>query len=141
MNVTTAFLHPKLPEEIYVKLPGSQIRRLLKSMYGLKPASHVWYLELDTVLRRLNFTSTLNDTCVYIRFQTGVLLLVGIYVGDILIFSNNDKSKSWLRVKLMKTFSMKDLGSLNPCPGIQVTRQDRSIILNQESYLRHALQI
>ena len=59
-DVKTAFLHARLPYDIFVKqIPGypeadaSTVLRLLLALYGLKQSSHEWYKLLSSLLASL----------------------------------------------------------------------------------------
>lgn len=59
MDVTTAFLHSELEEEIYMELPNGyrlngKTCQLKKSIYGLKQATRAWNRKLDKLLKNLN---------------------------------------------------------------------------------------
>ena len=59
MNVKTAFLYPELKETVYVmppegygdfmpdQRPIAKMLRIPKCLYGLKPAPHEWYKDID----------------------------------------------------------------------------------------------
>ena len=59
LDVETAFLNGKLDNELYLKLPhdcgkfSGQLKRLHKSMYGLKQASRVWNILLDEEVSKI----------------------------------------------------------------------------------------
>jgi len=58
MDVTTAFLHPDLDEEIDMVLPdgyklNGEVCRLTKSIYGLKHASRAWNKKLEQYVERV----------------------------------------------------------------------------------------
>ena len=62
-DVKTAFLHARLPYDIYAKqIPGypeadtTTVLRLLVALYGLKQSSHEWYKLLSTILSTLGLT-------------------------------------------------------------------------------------
>jgi hypothetical protein len=56
MDVKKAFLHGDLSEEIYMEYPqgfmqdSSLVRRLKKSLYGLKHALRAWYAKMDSYM-------------------------------------------------------------------------------------------
>jgi len=62
LDIETAFLNGTLDKEIYMKaLDGfgtekNDLWKLLKSLYGLKQASHVWNKLLDGTLKKLSFS-------------------------------------------------------------------------------------
>ncbi|POM67220.1 Gag-pol Polyprotein [Phytophthora palmivora] len=71
MDMKTAFLTGSLDEEIYVEEPGDfQIPgnkhlgcKLLKSLYGLKQTSHIWYLTLSAFLESVGFYMHITYRC------------------------------------------------------------------------------
>ncbi|KAL1448085.1 hypothetical protein WDU94_013979 [Cyamophila willieti] len=146
MDVVTAFLHPKLDEEIYMELPrddqfDGKCCKLLKSIYGLKQASHVWNLELDKALKNLEFQQSKYDPCVYIRRSSVSVIYVSVYVDDLLIFSNNEVEKNRVKSKLMETFQMKDLGPAHYILGycINYKKQEKCLTLDQSKYIQEVL--
>ena len=62
LGIETTFLNGTLDEEIYMRAPdgfnteNSSVWRLLKSLHGLKQASHVWNKLLNSTLKELGFT-------------------------------------------------------------------------------------
>ena len=58
MDVTTAFLHAELEEEVYLEIPEGMFEKelpgkvicLLKALYGLKQSPRMWNLHIDKVL-------------------------------------------------------------------------------------------
>ena len=78
MDVITAFLNGTLHEEIYITQPEGYIKygtayqvcRLLKSLYGLKHASHVWYETFDTFLISQGFLKCTSNLNFYIKQST-----------------------------------------------------------------------
>lgn len=68
IDVTCAFLHGDLFEEVYMSLPpgfsnrwGNKICRLKKSLYGLKQASRQWNIKLTQALTDSGFTQSHYD--------------------------------------------------------------------------------
>ena len=107
MDVDTAFLHPKLDEDVYISLPegynlrcspngdsspnerlpndrASYVCKLNKALYGLKQAPRVWYSDIDNFLTKsLSFHRSVHDANLYMMH--GLFLL--LWVDDILLFS------------------------------------------------------
>ncbi|KAL0456563.1 UNVERIFIED_CONTAM: Retrovirus-related Pol polyprotein from transposon TNT 1-94 [Sesamum latifolium] len=73
MDVKTAFLNGELKEEIYMKQPEGfsssngehLVRKLKKSIYGLKQASRQWYLKVHDVISSFRFIENIMDQCIY----------------------------------------------------------------------------
>ena len=97
MDVVTAFLHGVLKEELYISQPEgyiqpsnpSKVCHLLKSLHGLKQAACVWYEAFDSFLLSHGFLKCISDTNVYIRRFGSYLILLGLYIDDLIIISND----------------------------------------------------
>src|SRR3954469_25187831 len=93
-------------------------------------------------MARISFIRSQFDHCVYFIFLPGnsfVILL--LYVGDILIASNNVEDVKRVKAKLNKEFDMKDLGVASRIIGIDIRRDRKQskLCLSQEAYLRKIL--
>ena len=105
MDITTAFLHGDLEEEVYMKQPEGFLAqdqehlvcRLKRSIYGLKQAPRCWNQALDAQLKTMGFEQSSNDPCIYISTTDGLLILA-VYVDDILL-----AGKSQQRIAQVKT--------------------------------------
>ena len=73
MDVTCAFLNGELEEEIYMRQPqGSEVKgkedlvcKLRRSIYCLKQSTRSWNTTLDGKLKRMGFSQTKGDPCIY----------------------------------------------------------------------------
>ena len=114
--------HGMLKEKIYMGQPEGFIKkgeerkvcRLIRSIYGLKQASRVWYETFAKILNeKMSFRVIHSDAGVYVlrRQEGNIDIVIILYVDDILIMGN-DKP---LIIKIKKSlsnqeFKMKDLG-------------------------------
>jgi len=97
MDVITTFLNGILREEIYITQPKGyikpgtthQVHRLLKSLYGLKQTPHVWYKTFDTFLLGQDFFKCALDPNIYTEQSHTFILLLGLYIDDLVIISDN----------------------------------------------------
>ena len=153
MDVKLAFLHGMLKEEIYMEQPEGFVKkgeekkvcRLIRSIYGLKQASRVWYETFAKFLNeKMSFQVIHSDAGVYVlrRQEGNIDIVIILYVDDILIMGN-DKP---LIIKIKKSlssqeFKMKDLGPAESYLGMRITRdrKRRLIWLDQVSYVTNAL--
>ena len=113
MNITTAFLHGDLEEEIYMKQPegflieGQEhlVYQLKKSIYGLKQAPCCWNQALDAQLKIMGFSHrvTMIHVLVYIS-ATGSLLILAVYVDDILPAGKSQTRITQVKTELGKSF-------------------------------------
>ena len=75
MDVKIAFLNGDLSEEVYMSQPEglkengkeNMVCRLKRSIYGLKQASHQWYLKFDKIVMSFGFIKNKFDQCVYMK--------------------------------------------------------------------------
>jgi hypothetical protein len=148
MDVQTAFLYPKLPESVYMSLPKGvdappgMVCKLKYGLYGLKQSSFLWNQELNGFLLSLGFTRSVSDPCLYVRRQNGHLLIMACYVDDLVIASNDDSQKSWLKQQLSARYKMTDCGELEWFLGMRIQR-DRAnnvITLDQKQYIETILE-
>ncbi|MBW0563847.1 hypothetical protein O181_103562 [Austropuccinia psidii MF-1] len=71
-DVTSAYLHSKVDEVIFVRPPPgviigeNKVLRLKKALYGLKQAGRCWWLHLKNVLQEIGFKENDNDQSTYV---------------------------------------------------------------------------
>lgn len=120
MNVIGAYIESALGQNeqpIYMKIPQGRLAdreglvyKILKSLYGLKQAGRLWNKTITKFFQRIGFTPTNADACILTIKWKGELVIVGVYVDDLLLGSRSVEALEWLKVLLMREFSMKDLG-------------------------------
>ena len=129
MDVSTAFLHGELTDEVYMKQPEGFIEtgkedlvcRLKQSIYGLRQSPRCWNHALDGKLKEMEFKQTSSDPCLYVSFDSeGVLFLVAVYVDDIVLGGKSKAKMDAVKEELSKKFEMKDLGPLHHFLGVKV---------------------
>ncbi|KAL3623658.1 hypothetical protein CASFOL_032474 [Castilleja foliolosa] len=149
MDVTTAFLHGELEEEIFMNQPTgfekgeNKVCLLKKSLYGLKQAPRQWNKRFDLFMNSIGYKRSMYDNCAYTNggndWSTRVLLL--LYVDDILIIGKSRKIVDGLKSKLKMEFEMKDMGKASKILGIDISRnrKTRTMTLSQHKYLEKVL--
>ena len=130
MDVKTAFLTGHLEEEIYMSQPEgfrgkgneNKVCKLNRSIYGLKQASHQWYILFDNAITSYGFSMTEGDHCIYSKVIGQNFVLISLYVDDILIASNDKiilmEVKAWLSSK----FDIKDMGEASYILRVKIHR-------------------
>jgi len=90
----------------------------------------------------MRFKRSKADSCVYFKREDKNRAIIAIYVDDLLILTNNEKTKVLLKGKLSQKFDMKDLGEARYLLGMNITRDRKSgkIWLNQTTYIQRILQ-
>ncbi|KAI5317937.1 hypothetical protein L3X38_037644 [Prunus dulcis] len=98
--------------------------KLNRSLYGLKQATRAWYDELFQALISLGFQSSQADTSLFIKAGP----------GPDLVFGSSPSACQQVIQHLSSQFPVKDLGPLHYFLGLQVTRTDRGLFMNQTKY-------
>jgi hypothetical protein len=152
MDVTTAFLHPEIEDniQVYMKQPKGMVVKgkehlvckLLKGLYGLKQASHLWYNDVCEQLISYGLKKSSFDPCVFYDDNGKSLTIVAIYVDDFIVVTDDKNMYNDLLKKLGSKYDMKDLGNATRFVGVEINRnrKDRTITLNQPAYVQHILE-
>jgi len=120
LDVSNAFLHGVLDEEVYMEQPqgfvdpnyADHVCKLNKSIYGLKQAPRAWFTRLSQALLNLGFCGSQVDHSLFIYHLDSVHVFLLVYVDDIILTGNHEGIMNSFIAKLKTDFSMKDLGSL-----------------------------
>ncbi|KAL0284522.1 UNVERIFIED_CONTAM: Retrovirus-related Pol polyprotein from transposon TNT 1-94 [Sesamum radiatum] len=117
-----------------------KVRRLQRSIYGLKQASQSWNTRFDEVIRGYDFIKNNCNHCIYKINGSSVAYLV-LYVDDILLIENDVKMLGDIKAWLSTQFSMKDIGEASYILGIKIyrDRSRRMLGLTQSSYIEKVL--
>jgi len=145
MDVTTAFLHGELEEQIYMAVPegvsvqnhNSKVCLLKKSLYGLQQNPRQWYLRFDQYIVGCGFVRSSYDSCVYYLQEKDQYTYLLLYVDDMLIASHSMIGIQRVKDILESEFDMKNLGEAKMILGMSINRNRSkgSLIPNQEAYL------
>ena len=128
----------------YKGMPG-MVWRLLKSLYGLKQASLMWYKLFRSTLKKLGFTCSEFDhgLFIYCRHFNGqpTLCFLAIHVDDGLGTSDSSLFLTHLKSEIAKAFGIKDLGPVTSFIGFQFERNraTRELWIHQENYIDNLL--
>ncbi|CAI7843587.1 unnamed protein product, partial [Closterium sp. NIES-53] len=146
MDVTTAYLHGVLKEELYMRQPpgfddgSGRVCRLKKSIYGLKQAPRQWYLKFDEALMDFGFERSECDPALYHLVRDEGRLSLYLYVDDILLLSSSMVLLDEVKGLLSSRFRMKDLGEAKYYLGVQIERDESGILTHQERYILNMLE-
>lgn len=147
MDVNSAFLNGELKEEIYMDQPDGFVKdktkvcKLIKSLYGLKQASRVWYQRFDEFITRGGFRRCEADHCLYTKFEDGNIQYILIFVDDMIIISNDMDIITSTKRTFAKEFEMTDIDKVESYLGIHIqqNKEDETISLGQPQYMKTIL--
>ena len=94
------------------------VYKLKISIYGLKQASHQWYLKFHQVVLSFGFEVNTIEDCVYHKFSGSRFMFLVLYVDDILLNSGDVELLRKTKKFLSNKFEMKDLGEASFVLGI-----------------------
>ena len=145
-NFNGAYLNSTLNDdkELYMHEPPRyesqgehKVKRLHKSLYGLKQAGRKWYDTLTRALADMGFRTSSADPGVFITKPDHHILILAIHIDDCILTGSSPELISQYKSKLNDCYALTNLGPIHWLLGIKVT-QDRSahtISLSQTSYI------
>ncbi|GJV19603.1 retrovirus-related pol polyprotein from transposon TNT 1-94 [Tanacetum coccineum] len=156
MDVSNAFLHGDLYEEVYMKVPlgytgqgkpvsagkfldPNMVCKLKKSLYGLKQAPRQWFAKLSSALLDSGYTQSKTDYSLFVKKHNESFTIVLVYVDDLLITGNDEEQISSLKPQLSSVFHMKYLGEVNYFLGLEISRTAQGIFISQHKYTKDLL--
>ncbi|PNY16822.1 retrovirus-related Pol polyprotein from transposon TNT 1-94 [Trifolium pratense] len=146
MDVSNAFLHGDLDEEVYMQVPegyhtpkAGMVCRLRKSLYGLKQASRNWYSKLSHALIEYGFQESHADHSLFTYSREGEFMAVLVYVDDLVIAGNYSDTCTNFKQYLRRCFHMKDLGPLKYFLGLELARGATGLFMCQRKYIMDIL--
>ena len=149
-NFNGAYLNGKLDEneEIYMQGPlgyksqdKDTIKRLQKSLYGLKQAGRKWYDMLAHVLADLGFRVIQADLGVFYKHQEDHILILVVHVNDCIFTGTSPSLITEYKQKFHKHYALTNLGPISWLLGIQITHNcsEHTISLSQSTYIKSIL--
>ena len=145
MDVSTAFLHGELTEEVYMRQPEGFIEpgkehlicRLKRSIYGLKQSPRCWNHTLHTQLKTMGFKQTSSDPCLYVYLESeGVPFLIAVYVDDIVLGGRSEAKMTAVKKELSHKFEMKDRGPLHHFLGVKIIQDQLAGVIWSDGSLQ-----
>ena len=148
MDVVSAFLNGNLQEEIYMRQPPGlapepghrkdAVCKLGKAIYGLKQSGREWFIALTEFLTTYGFLACPQDESLFCL--RGGEMVIAVYVDDLLIVAEDQKSLDHFKQAVARRFKIKDLGIATQFLGMEICYlEDGSITLGQGRYCREIL--
>ncbi|KAL9427141.1 hypothetical protein AB3S75_033856 [Citrus x aurantiifolia] len=119
----------------------NMVRKLKRSIYGLKQASKQWYLKFHDIVTSYGFQENVVDQYRYLRVSGSKYIISVLYVDDILLAANDTNFLLETKQMLSYSFDIKDLDEAYFVLGIEILRdKSRGVLgLSQKTYIDHIL--
>jgi hypothetical protein len=150
LNFRNAYLYGKLDEEIYMEQPEGftapgttkehYVLRLLRALYGLKQAGLAWWRALKQSMEEMGFVSLTSDAGIFVYKRDGFFVVAIVYVDDAIFCGPNKALVIAMKETFMRRWETRDLGEVTEFLRMRITREGRSIHLDQSAYLRVVLE-
>jgi hypothetical protein len=141
LDVNNAFLHGDLEEDVYMTIPDGvvhnkpgQVCKLLKSLYGLKQASRMWYEKLTSLLIQEGYTQSTSDYSLFTLTTSTDFTALLVYVDDVILAGTSIAEFDRIKKILDAQFKIKDLGALKYFLGLEVAQSREGIHISQRKY-------
>ena len=106
--------------------------KLNMEVYGLKKAASGWNKTIHAVFLMIDFRSSGEDQCVYIKGNISNIVHVCSYVADMIIASKTSREIQGVRTALKHSFKMKELGKVKFMLGIEIDHnRNGSTLMNR----------
>ncbi|XP_057514981.1 uncharacterized mitochondrial protein AtMg00810-like [Actinidia eriantha] len=142
LDVSNAFLHGFLQEDVYMKqhhgyidaLYPQHVCKLKKALYDLKQAPRAWYDMFSKSLLAQDFINSMSDSSLFIFNKGSDIIYILVYVDDILITGSSSSLIESIISNMSSSFALKNLGSLHYFLGIEVLNVPQGLFLSQVKY-------
>ncbi len=141
-DISAAYLHAPLEEEIYMKppsgldgFPTGQVCRLRKALYGLRQAGRAWAQHFAGVLNKAGFRTWKSDGTVFERTTPLGTCILTIFTDDVLCAASTPAAYHEVIENLRVQLELVDNGTFTYFLGTHYTRQDGKLRLQQGAYI------
>jgi hypothetical protein len=146
VDIKSAYLYGPLEEEIYMEQPEGyhvqpgKVWKLLKALYSLKQARHVWWKELKKSMYAMNYRCTKSNSRVFVHKTSDGIVIAIVYVDDSIFFGSSPALVAAKHKEFMERWECRNLGEPKEFLHMHIRRPDLSnIFLNQTMYLHKVL--
>jgi hypothetical protein len=145
MDVKGAYLNGTLKERVYMRQPeghddnSGRVCMLVKTLYGLKQSGCKWNIEFDTKIQAHGFTRLKSNPCAYVCHDDNGIGIITVWVDNLLLFATTDTSMQIMKQDIRSQWEMTDLGEPTKIVGIEITLQDRTVMISQQQYIENIL--
>lgn len=114
----------------------------MQAKEGSKRSSpRAWFSKLKEFLLMFHFVLAKSNGLLFIQNSTNVCLYVLVYVDDLIVIGNHQRSIDEFVTTLDAKFSLKDLRPLSYLLGIKVLPTTEGLFLSQQNYVYDMLKM
>ena len=118
--------------------------KLLKSIYGLKQASHVFYQHLLSHMKKLGYSALFADSCIFVCTSLDLkhTSIVGVHVDNMVLISNCVGESKRAQGEIKDEFPIGAVSEPTLILGMSIERdrKRRVIYVSQKHYLKNILE-
>jgi hypothetical protein len=148
LDVTNAFLHDHLDEQIYCQQPAGFVDPnqpdvvclLSRSLYGLRQAPRAWFQEFVSFVTSIGFTQTRSDSSLFVYRHGDQAAYLLLYVDDMVLTASSASLLQHFVHRLSSAFAIKAMGPVHYFLGIDVKRTNGGFFLSQTKYADELLE-
>ncbi|MBW0498090.1 hypothetical protein O181_037805 [Austropuccinia psidii MF-1] len=140
-DVTTAYLHSNVKEDVYVRPPPGMclkegaVLKLRKALYGLKQAGRCWWKHLSSMLRDMGFVSNQEDQSSYVYRMGNDVAMMWVHVDDGVLTANSEQVMDRLKSDLQARLQLKWDKGIHSIVGVEVARDGGQFFLHQPALI------
>lgn len=113
------------------------IYKLNKAISGLKQSQRLWWDLFLAFMASLGFVTSSEAPCVFVLHTSlTTKLVVGMFVDDLIVAANDQRSYDWFLTKLNLKFVANDLGQPNQYLGLDIIYNGKTIDINKSTYIK-----
>ena len=102
--------------------------------------SRCWNEALHKHLKKIGFTQSKNDPCIYILNLGGEIFIIAVYVDDIIMAGKTCECIQKFINAIAEKFDNTDMGKFHHCVGIKINYlNSRNIWIGQPAHVRKVL--
>ena len=140
-----------MDRELYVELPegfNTEMGRdgkpkaalVSKCLFGFRQSNRLWEeMFADHLTKKLGFTRSVSDPCVYVKREGTELILLATWTDDLIIASSSRAFRDTFVANLSETFDLRDEGAADELLGVELSAVDGGFKLSMPKYVRSML--
>jgi hypothetical protein len=142
-DVKGAYLKASIGDkhDLYVRLPGGELVKLKKYVYGLKQAGYEWNQLLCRTLLSAGYKQSQHDKCLFYRKKKNNLIFMVTHVDDFYVVSSSKEQIEELYGVLKEAFGevARKEGDVLAYLGMHIERNNEVISVSQPGYIKKIL--